>query len=220
MSNPNNPTGSLLSDDALSQFLNALPDRVLVVVDEAYFDFADGFAKQRGIRYRNSLEHIRDKRSIIVLRTFSKAHGLAGLRVGYGIGPKAIIGLLKPMRPMFSVCAPALAAAAAALSDRKHIRRTVENNSQQAEVLAIRIRQLGLVVPTTWANFLYCELGQEANSFAERLRSQGVLVQPLAACGAPNALRVSIGKPEENSRFMEVLAAILGAPTEVERKRL
>lgn len=208
IANPNNPTGSLVPVDALTAFVDALPQHVLLVLDEAYFDFADYFAQKRGIGYSRSLEYVREKRNIIVLRTFSKAHGLAGLRVGYGIGPEPLISLFRPLRAIFSVSSIALIAASAALSDRKHITRAVASNAEQAEVLATKMRQLGLVVPPSWANFLYCELGQNAAIFAERLRDQGVMVQPLAAWGAATAVRVSIGTAEENTRFLEVLAAM------------
>jgi histidinol-phosphate aminotransferase len=143
-----------------------------------------------------------------VLRTFSKAHGLAGLRVGYGIGPESLISLLKPLRSLFAVSSLALIAAAAALSDQKHIARVVEHNALEAELLTTAMRQLGLGVPPTWANFLYCELGEDATPVAGRLSRQGVLVQPLAASGANTAIRVSIGTADDNLRLLEALAAV------------
>ena len=207
IANPNNPTGSLVPAPALTAFLDDLPHHVLLVIDEAYFDYADYFAQKRGVEFSHSLDYVRQKPNVIVLRTFSKAHGLAGLRVGYGIGPELLISLLKPLRDLFSVSSLALIAASAALFDRKHIVRAVENNAEQAEVLATGMRQLGLEVPPTWANFLYCELGQDAALFADRLGHQGVVVQPLGASGAATAIRVSIGTEDENARFLEVLAA-------------
>src|SRR5205823_6103764 len=119
---------------------------------------------------------VRQDRNIIVLKTFSKAHGLAGLRVGYGIGPARLIALFAPLRTIFSVSSTAQAAASAALHDIEHINRAIENNAEQAEVLTADLAKLGLPVPQTWANFLYCDLGQDAAAFAERLQAAGVIV--------------------------------------------
>ncbi len=205
IANPNNPTGTLVSAEEVSGFIEKIPDHVLVILDEAYGDFAEYFAEKRGIAYSRSLDYVRQDRNVILLKTFSKTHGLAGLRIGYGVGPARLISLFAPLRTIFSVSSVAQAAAVAALRDQEHVRRAGENNAVQAEVLSEGIERLRVHVPPTWANFLYCELGQNAAGFAERLQAAGIIVQPLEQWGAPTAIRVSIGKPEENRRFLNAL---------------
>ena len=202
ISNPNNPTGTLAAADEIDRFMEKLPNHVLLVLDEAYGDFATDFAKGRGIEYSHALDYVRADRNMIVLKTFSKAHGLAGLRVGYGIGPARLISAFAQARSVFSISFIAQAAALAALRDERHTRQAVKNNSEQAEVVASGLRKLGYDIPTTWANFVFCELGENAAAFADRLLSQGVVVQPLGMWGAPNAIRVSIGTPEQNRSLL------------------
>jgi histidinol-phosphate aminotransferase len=208
IANPNNPTGTLLTAIEIDAFIERLPEHVLLVLDEAYGDFAEAFAQQRGTAYSNAANYIRADRNVILLKTFSKAHGLAGLRVGYGIGPARLISLLAPMRVIFSVSSAAQAATLAALRDVEHVQRAVENNTAQAEILSAGLRELGFPAPQTWANFIFCELSQDAAQFAERLRENGVIVQPLGMWGAPSAIRVSIGTPEQDARLLTVLGNI------------
>jgi histidinol-phosphate aminotransferase len=205
IANPNNPTGTLILADEMDCFVERLPKHVLLVLDEAYGDFTEHFAKQRKIVYSHALEYVAQGRNVIVLKTFSKAHGLAGLRVGYGIGPAKLISLYAPMRTIFSVSSVAQAGASAALHDSEHTRRAVENNAEQAEILTAALKELGFAVSQTWANFLYCEVGQDAAAFSDRLRERGIVVQPLGLWGSPNAIRVSIGTPEENQQFLHAL---------------
>ena len=209
IANPNNPTGTLVTADEVDRFLERVPEHVLVVLDEAYGDFAEDFARKRGAIYSRSFDYVRQGRNVILLKTFSKTHGLAGLRVGYGIGPARLISLFTPLRTIFSVSSIAQAAALAALHDTDHIQRAVENNAEQSEILTAGLNRLGFPVPQTWANFLYCELGQDAANFAERLRIARVIVQPLGTWGAPTAIRVSIGTPEENRVLLEALGEVL-----------
>jgi histidinol-phosphate aminotransferase len=208
IANPNNPTGTLLTADEIHAFVERLPQHVLLVLDEAYGDFAEAFAQQRGVRYSNVFDYIRADKNIILLKTFSKAHGLAGLRVGYGIGPARLISLFAPMRVIFSVSSVAQAAALAALRDVEHVQRAVENNTAQTEILSTGLRELGFPAPQTWVNFIFCELRPDAAEFAERLRAEGVIVQPLGAWGAPTAIRVSVGTPEQNARLLALLSKI------------
>ncbi len=205
IANPNNPTGTLVTADEVSSFIEKVPDHVLVVLDEAYGDFAEYFAQQRGVTYSRSLDYVRQDRNVILLKTFSKTHGLAGLRIGYGIGPARLISLFAPLRTIFSLSSVAQAAAVAALRDQEHVQRAVKNNAAEAEILSHGIKALGLRVPQTWANFLCCELGENAAAYAERLHSAGIIVQPLEQWGAPSAIRVSVGKPEENRQFVNAM---------------
>jgi histidinol-phosphate aminotransferase len=205
LANPNNPTGTMLDAAQLDRFLAEVPGHVVVVLDEAYYDFASHFASLRKVDYSKSFDYVRQGASVIVLRTFSKAHGLAGLRVGYGIGPAELLAYCARMRNTFSVSSLAEHAALAALDDQAHISRVVINNAAQAQVLADGLSDLGYrVVPTT-ANFVYCELGEDAAGFAARLRTEGVSVRPLGVWGAPNSVRVSIGTPKENQSFLSAV---------------
>src|ERR1700683_1886056 len=174
VSNPNNPTGTSVDAADLDRFLDQLPSHVIVVLDEAYYDFAQHFAARRGVDYSHSLEYVNQGRQVVVLRTFSKAHGLAGVRVGYGIGPAELMSYFARMRTTFSISGVAQAAALAALDDETHIQHTLKNNAEQAERLSAQIADLGYPTIPTWANFLYCELGDDAAAVARRLQNGGV----------------------------------------------
>ena len=201
--NPNNPTGTMLDADVVERFLARLPGHVVAVLDEAYYEFALHFAALRKVQYTNSLDYVRQGASVVVLRTFSKAHGLAGLRVGYGLGPAELLGYCARMRNTFSVSSVAQTAAAAALDDRLHIERVVENNAAQSRVLSQGLSALGYRVVPTAANFLFCDLGENALALASRLQDEGVAVRPLGQWGAPNCIRVTIGTPEQNKVFLQ-----------------
>src|SRR5262249_52729085 len=145
LANPNNPTGTMFYADATEEFLRGVPDHVLVVLDEAYYDFATYFAAQRGATYTRSLDYVRAGRpNVIVLRTFSKAHGLAGIRLGYGCGHPDLLQHFGRIRNSFSVSVIAEAAGLAAIRDEAHIRTTVENNAKGAALLLPRFAELGL----------------------------------------------------------------------------
>ncbi|MFZ0298237.1 MAG: histidinol-phosphate transaminase [Candidatus Sulfotelmatobacter sp.] len=203
LANPNNPTGTMVEVDVVEQFLAQLPGHVVAVLDEAYYEFALHFATLRKIRYSNSLNYVRQGASVVVLRTFSKAHGLAGLRVGYGLGPAELLGYCARMRNTFSVSSVAQAAAGAALDDYLHVQRVVENNGQQSRVVSQGLSELGYRVVPTAANFLFCDLGEAAAPVASRLQDEGVAVRPLGHWGAPNCIRVTIGTPEQNKVFLQ-----------------
>ena len=207
LANPNNPTGTMLEASVVERFLARIPSHVVMVLDEAYYEFALHFATLRNVTYSNSREYVRRGASIVVLRTFSKAHGLAGLRIGYGLGPAELLDYCARMRSTFSVSSVAQAAALAALDDGIHIRRVVENNATQSQILAEGLSALGYRVVPTSANFLFCDLREEAAAVAGRLQEAGVAVRPLAHWGAPNCLRVTIGTPEQNQAFLNAARA-------------
>jgi len=198
LANPNNPTGTMVDADAVDTFLAEVPGHVVVVLDEAYYEFALRSAALRKVEYSRSLDYVRKGASVVVLRTFSKVHGLAGLRVGYGVGPAELMAYCARMRDTYSVSSVALAAALAALDDQKHIERTVANNAAQAQILGVGLSELGFRVVPTAANFLYCDVGQDAAGFAGRLRGEGVSIRALGVWGAPSCVRVSVGTPEQN----------------------
>jgi histidinol-phosphate aminotransferase len=202
LANPNNPTGAMLEAAVVDRFLAQLPSHVVVVLDEAYYEFALHFAALQKIEYSKSLDYVRQSRSVVVLRTFSKAHGLAGLRVGYGLGPEELLGYCARMRNTFSVSSVAQAAAMAALDDPHHIQRVVENNALQSRVLGQGLSGLGYRVVPTAANFVFCDLGEDSAGFASRLQDEGVAVRPLGPWGAPNCIRVTIGTAEQNQAFL------------------
>jgi len=203
LANPNNPTGTMLEASVVERFVARIPSHVVVVLDEAYYEFALHFAALRRITYSNSLEYVRRSASVVVLRTFSKAHGLAGLRVGYGLGPAELLGYCARMRSTFSVSSVAQAAALAALHDNGHIQRVVESNVLQSRVLAQGLTGLGYRVVPTSANFVFCDLREDATGVASRLQDEGVAVRPLGHWGAPNCIRVTIGTPEQNQAFLQ-----------------
>jgi histidinol-phosphate aminotransferase len=203
LANPNNPTGTIVEAGLIERFLAQVPSHVVVVLDEAYYEFALHIAALRKLKYSNSLEYVRQGASVVVLRTFSKAHGLAGLRVGYGLGPAELLGYCARMRNTFSVSSVAQVAAFAALDDLQHIQRVVDNNFLQSRVLSQGLTALGYRVVPTLANFIFCDLGEDAATFANRLQEDGVVVRPLASWGAPHCIRVTIGTAEQNAAFLQ-----------------
>lgn len=203
LANPNNPTGTLVMPDDITRFLEKVPPHVITVLDEAYYDFAEFFAVKRGFHHSRSLEHLREGRRVVILRTFSKAHGLAGVRVGYGIGSAELMSYFARLRTTFSISGVAQAGAMEALKDEAHTRRAVENNAQQAGILLKGMRELGYHPVPTWANFIYCEMGEEAGAFAKRMQAEGVIIRPLGPWGMPTAIRVTIGTPEQNAMFLK-----------------
>ncbi len=216
LANPNNPTGTLLEAGVVESFLAQVPSHVVVVLDEAYYEFAMHFAALRKITYSNSLDYVRKGASVVVLRTFSKAHGLAGLRVGYGLGPAELLGYCAHMRNTFSVSSVGQAAALAALEDDSHIQRVVESNAIQSRDLSHGLSALGYRVVPTAANFLFCDLGEDAAAYADRLLDEGVSARPLGPWGAPNCIRVTIGTGEQNQAFLKAAGRVKTAASTAE----
>jgi histidinol-phosphate aminotransferase len=209
LANPNNPTGTLLPPAEIERFLDRLPAHVVAVLDEAYSDFAEHFAAAKGVPYSRSLEYVRAGRNVVVLRTFSKAHGLAGLRIGYGFAPAGLMQYFARMKTVFSVSALAEAAAVAALDDQAHIRLALENNAAGAKWLSERMAELGFRVVPTWGNFLYVDVGEDAAALAKRMEAAGVIIRPLTgAWGAPQAIRITIGTPDQNEKCISALKKV------------
>ncbi|MGZ4812391.1 MAG: histidinol-phosphate transaminase [Terriglobales bacterium] len=211
IANPNNPTGTILTPQALDRFMAAVPEHVCVVLDEAYCDFAEFFARERGVEYSHSMQYVHDGRNVVVLRTFSKAHGLAGLRIGYGIAPAEQISYFARMRTVFQVTNVAEAAALAAIEDEHHIRKTLENNAAGVDYLSSKIAEMGLRVVPTWANFVYVEVGEDAAALAQRMQDDGIIIRPLTGnWGAPRAIRITVGTPEQNRKCVATLKKVAG----------
>ena len=211
LANPNNPTGTLLDAGLLDNFLDEVPAHVVVVLDEAYHEFAADFAVRRKAEYSRSLDYLKKGASVVVTRTFSKVHGLAGLRIGYGLGPAELLSYCARMRSTFSVSSVAQVAANAALDDGNHVARTVANNAEQAQILGVALSEMGFRVVPTWANFLCCDLGRDAGSVAEQLRAEGISVRPLGGWGLPSCLRVSVGTAAQNRAFLDAVQRALSA---------
>lgn len=206
IANPNNPTGTIIPAHQMDRFLDRLPEKVVVALDEAYYDYAEWMARERGVDYSHAIDYVRHERSVLVLRTFSKAFGLAAMRVGYGLGPAELISYLSRLKTAFIVNGLGEAGALAALDDREHYEKSMRNNSAQLKVLTRQLRELGYAPVESWANFLYIETGEDASALARRLQMNGVIIRPLTgAWGARTAIRVSIGTPEENRKFIEAL---------------
>ena len=206
IANPDNPTGSHVTVDELDAFMAKVPPRVLVILDEAYFEFAHGLPT-----YPNSMNYRRD--NVITLRTFSKAHGLAGMRVGYGIASEEIIENVMKVRLPFEPSVPAQAAALAALRDEAHLNKTVEQNRVGMNMLQAGLEKLGLRTLPSAANFVSVELGstERAASINDKLLRCGIIVRHLVAFGWPTMIRVTVGLPEENELFLESLGKVLSA---------
>jgi histidinol-phosphate aminotransferase len=210
LANPNNPTGTVFEADATDAFLRRVPEHVLVVLDEAYSDFAEYFAQRRGIVWSRSFEYVRARRvNIVVLRTFSKAYGLSGVRLGYACGHPDLLRHLARIRSSFSISVLAEAAGLAAIKDEEHVRRTLENNARGAAWLMERLAELGLRAVPTSANFVYFETEENADLVSQRMQAGGVIVRSLAPWGIPNGIRVTVGTPEQNGRFLQTLSRVV-----------
>ncbi len=203
LANPNNPTGTWLGRRELWEFLKALPKGVVAVVDEAYREYVEIED------YPDTLAWLAEFPNLIVTRTFSKAYGLAGLRVGYAVSSPEIAELLNRVRQPFNVNALALLAAQAALDDEEHLQASLKLNREGKEQLAEGFLALGLEFIPSLGNFITVDVGCEASYVFAALLKQGVIVRPIANYGLPNHLRVSVGTEAENSRFLKALEQVL-----------
>ncbi len=201
LANPNNPTGSFFTRQAFEQFHHRVPERVLIILDEAYYEFAAMVEPS----YPDSMHYRFD--NVITLRTFSKAYGLAAARIGYGFAHEDLISVLLKVKLPFEPSGVAEAAALGALEDREFMLRTVANNAQGLAYFQRALREMDFNVAPSAANFVMIvfEDSREARRVFEGLLSRGVIVRPLGATGLPNCLRVSVGTPEENEFFIQAL---------------
>jgi histidinol-phosphate aminotransferase len=205
LANPNNPTGTVYTRDEFEALLDGLPRTAVVVADEAYAEYVhpDRFASGLALRERHP--------NLIVLRTFSKIYGLAGMRLGYAVGPAKLLGYLDRVRLPFNVSSLAQAAGMAALDDSAHVERSVALVKEQGAVLRKALSALGLDVGPTEANFVFVDVGREADQVFQALLPLGVIVRPLGPYGFSRHIRVTIGRGEENQRFVAALRQVLAA---------
>jgi histidinol-phosphate aminotransferase len=208
LANPNNPTGTLFDAVATDELLDQLPDHATVILDEAYYEYAQYFAGERGIQYSHSVEYLR-QRNLLVLRTFSKVYGLAGVRVGYALGPPGLLKQVAEAQSTFAVSVIAQAGALAALDDCDHVQQALESNARGMKFLFDGLCRLGLCPVPSWANFVYCDVRQDAAAFAARMEERGVLIRSLAPWGAATAVRVTVGTAEQNQAFLQTCEKVL-----------
>jgi len=201
--NPNNPTGTVVGRQAFETFLDALPDHVVVVVDEAYFEFVRDGDSASGMTY------LATRPAVVTLRTFSKAYGLAGLRVGYGVMAAQLAEMLNRIRMPFNVNLLGQAAATAALDDVDFLKKTLEVTHNGLDTLYNALAERGLKHFPSQANFFLIDVGRPADEVFEALLHHGVIVRSMRGYGFPNYIRLSVGLPEENARFLMALDKVL-----------
>ena len=206
IANPNNPTGTMVGQEAIDRFMAKVPDHVIVVFDEAYYEFPDSPP--------DTLKYVREGRNVCVLRTFSKIHGLAALRVGYGLASKNVANLLQKARQPFNVNAIAQAGALAALADTAHIEKTLSVNRAGMAYYENEFSARGLEFVPSYANFLLVRTGEGDRVFRDMLK-QGVIVRAMSSYKLPDWVRISIGTEAQNHRCLEVLDSVLAATSVV-----
>ena len=200
IANPNNPTGTMNTKAEFERFMKRIPEGILVVCDEAYCEYVTK------PDYPDSMKYLAQGKDILILRTFSKMYGLAGLRIGYGIGRKDIIGEMNKLRPPFNTSSIAQKAALWALQDENHLQRTREINEQGKTYLYKELDSIGMKYVPTEANFIFMPLEHDAHALYTILLKQGVIVRPMGQ----HEIRVTIGLPEENKRFIDALKKVMG----------
>ena len=203
LANPNNPTGTAFTGKEFGELLDAVPDGVLVVLDEAYVHYAASMQRHE------SLEAYRKRKNLLILRTFSKVYGLAGMRIGYAIGRPEVVSALNKLRTPFNTSGVAQAAALAALDDKEHVKRCIETNGAERRRLSEGLAKLGLRPVPSETNFVFLPVGPDTKALCEELLHLGVIVRPLGWMGFPEAIRVSVGTAEENDKCIAAMALVL-----------
>jgi histidinol-phosphate aminotransferase len=203
ISNPYNPTATIVTKAEVDRFLTEIPEQTIVVLDEAYFEYVDDPA------YPDGLEYVRQGLNVLSMRTFSKIHALAGLRIGYGIAPAELAKWLLLVREPFNVSSIAQAAALASLEDTEQIRRAVALNAQGKAYLCREFDRLGLAYAPSQANFIFVDIGMDSVQAFDALRERGFAVRTGDIFGMPTHIRVTIGTAEQNEQFIAALTEVL-----------
>jgi len=201
--NPNNPTGTMIDRDELEVFLSQVPSSVLVVIDEAYWEYADPKLLP------DTLAYIREGRNVLIARTFAKVYGLAGLRVGYGIVREELAQYVRRLRLPFHLNAMSMRGAIAALDDQEHVEKSVALNKVEREFLYAGLADLELPYTRSQTNFVLVKPGYDPQVIYERMLEQGVIVRPMAAFRAPDCFRITVGARAENERLLQVLGDVM-----------
>ena len=204
IANPNNPTGTWLTARQLEGFIKSVADTIIVVIDEAYHEYV------QQSEYPDCINWLDSYPNLVVTRTFSKAYGLAGLRIGYGVSSSAIADILNRLRQPFNVNSLALAAAQAALADRAHLEKSIETNTRGMGQLVAAFEDAGFDYVPSVANFVAVDTGRLAGPIYESLLQKGIIVRPVGNYDMPNHLRISIGTTDENQRFIEAFRQVMG----------
>jgi histidinol-phosphate aminotransferase len=204
IANPNNPTATIVTADEVEQFMARVPERTIVVFDEAYLEFA------QGPDFPDTLNYVKQGRKVLVLRTFSKANSLAGLRVGYGVADADAVSLMNRIRQPFNVNSLAQVAALAALDDDAHVLECVRMIEAGRHFLYDEFKALGLKYVPSRANFILVDVGRSATDIYQKLLHEGVIVRPMTAFGMETTLRITVGTPAENRRLAKGLRSALG----------
>ena len=205
LANPNNPTGTYVSKSDLDQFIAKVPEHVLIVLDEAYFEYV------QAEDYPSGLDYLDKRKRIMVTRTFSKCYGLAGLRIGFGVANAELIDFLNRGRQPFNVNSLAQIGAMAALDDTDHVRRTVELNRSEMNRVVPELENLGLKVTPSQANFVLADFQRNGGELFETLLRKGVIVRPMAGYGLASSARITLGTVEQNDKLLAVLREVLGS---------
>ncbi|HID07635.1 MAG TPA: histidinol-phosphate transaminase, partial [Armatimonadetes bacterium] len=203
IANPNNPTGTIVTEPDVRRFLDSLPPDVLVIFDEAYYEYVDDSAFPR------TLDYVREGRSVLVLRTFSKIYGLAGLRIGYGFAPPEVASYIARVREPFNVSSIAQVAAEAALMDDEHVEKSRAVINEGKRMLYMAFDELGLSYVPTQANFIFVDLHRDSREVFQKLLKCGIIIRTGDIFGLTTHARITIGKPEENERLITALQEIL-----------
>jgi histidinol-phosphate aminotransferase len=204
LDNPINPLGTIVTKDALNDFIAKVPEHVLVILDEAYSEYITSRD------YPKALDYYNQNKNVLILHTFSKIYGLAGIRIGYGFARPEIIGCLAKVRLPFNVSRNAQAAAVAALDDKRHVVRSRQNNEAGKEFLYRELKKLNKVFYLkSFANFVFINFAVDSQEIFEELQHRGVITRTVKEYNFPNALRVSVGTPAENKRFMKALCEVV-----------
>jgi histidinol-phosphate aminotransferase len=198
-----NPTGTAFSAEELQNFLASVPEEVLVVLDEAYIHYAPSVDR------RKSEEIYREQKNLLILRTFSKVYGLAGMRIGFAMGQPGLLAAMNKLRTPFNTSGIAQAAALAALDDREHVDRCIATNASERKRLGEGLSKMGLRPVPSETNFIFMEVGPEAKEICDELLHLGVIVRPLGWMGFPEAIRVSVGTAEENEKCLVAMGQVL-----------
>jgi histidinol-phosphate aminotransferase len=201
--NPNNPTGTVISGKSFKRFIEKVPPNVIVIVDEAYIDFV------RDKNCLRSMDYIDSGRLMVTLRTFSKIYGLAGLRIGYGVMPEEISGIINRIRPPFNASIPAQVGAAAALTDKAFYSRTVRLVHSGLDYMHKSLKEMGIRYFPTQANFFLIDTGRNADEVFEKMLRLGIIIRSMTSYGYPEYIRVSVGLRKENVRFIKAIYKVL-----------